>query len=137
MGRPLAPHGTEAAYKRHLRHKESPCDACAEAHRALQRAKRDAVAAPRLPKVSDAESDDDLVLIRSVLRKALRDTAASDPSKVAPIAKELRAVVEAMSPSVDPPKELTLDEQLAEARAARAARAQAANSAAVSGGKSA
>ncbi len=30
--RPMAPCGTDAAYKRHLRHGEVPCDSCREAH---------------------------------------------------------------------------------------------------------
>lgn len=31
MGRPLQPCGTIAAHRRHLRHGEAPCDACAKA----------------------------------------------------------------------------------------------------------
>lgn len=37
---PLAPHGTAAARKRHLRRGEKPCPACREAHNAAQRAAR-------------------------------------------------------------------------------------------------
>lgn len=36
--RGLAPHGTEAAHRRHLRHREVPCQACCDAHAAKQRA---------------------------------------------------------------------------------------------------
>lgn len=35
--RKLAPHGTTAAYRRHERHGEPPCEECREAHRKFQR----------------------------------------------------------------------------------------------------
>jgi hypothetical protein len=103
----------------------------------VQRAKREKSRPERLPKVSDVSSEDDLRLIRDTLRQALRDVAQSEPSKLAPIAKELRAVVEAMNPPAEKPKEASLADQLAAARAARAARAEGSHSSAVSGGDTA
>lgn len=38
--RPLAPHGTTAAYQRHRRHGEKPCPACAEAESRDRTARR-------------------------------------------------------------------------------------------------
>jgi hypothetical protein len=67
---------------------------------------------------------DDLELIVSTLRTAFKTVAEKDPTRVAPIAREFRAAVEATRGPAEPPKELTLAEQLAQARAARAARAQ-------------
>jgi len=37
MARQLQPCGTPAAYRRHLRHGEQPCDACRDAMRAYQK----------------------------------------------------------------------------------------------------
>ena len=65
---------------------------------------------------------DDLQLIVDTLRVALKATVKKDPSKIAPIARELRYAVEAARGPVEAPKEMTLAEQLAEARASRAAR---------------
>lgn len=49
MGRQLKPCGTEAAYKRHKRNGEAPCDACARAHRDGQRGRDRGVALTLLP----------------------------------------------------------------------------------------
>lgn len=49
--------------------------------------------------------------------------AEDSPDKVAPLARELRATLLAMTAGSEKPKELSLAEQLAEARAARASRA--------------
>jgi len=66
---------------------------------------------------------DDMKLILDALRKALKTVAEEDPARIAPVAREFRAVVEAVRGPAEPPKELSLADQLAEARAARAARA--------------
>jgi hypothetical protein len=39
--RPLAPHGTTAAYARHLNHGDEPCEPCREANNDLKRGQRD------------------------------------------------------------------------------------------------
>lgn len=129
MGRPKAPCGTDAAYRRHLRNGEPVDDACRKAHTMAGRAHRRSPAAgvgDASPGAAAAASDgdgDDMQLIVDTLRKAFKAVAAEDPTKLAPIAREFRAAVEAARGPVEPPKELTLAEQLAEARAARAARA--------------
>lgn len=51
--RELKPHGTLAAYRRHLRHGETPCNACREASRNSRRANREAVR-PKLTAVPDS-----------------------------------------------------------------------------------
>jgi hypothetical protein len=38
MARPLKPCGTRAAYQRHLKNREVPCQACTEANRATAQA---------------------------------------------------------------------------------------------------
>lgn len=132
MGRPKAPCGTDSAYRRHLRNNDPVDAACRQAHTEAQRAGRRSPAAARPGTAQDSSSDqstdapavDDLELIVSTLRKAFTAVAEKDPTKVAPIAREFRAAVEAKRGPAEPPKELTLAEQLAEARAARAARAK-------------
>lgn len=42
-GPPLQPHGTEAAYKRHLSQKTTPCSACKGAHADTNRARNRAL----------------------------------------------------------------------------------------------
>jgi hypothetical protein len=61
-------------------------------------------------------------LIVDTLRTAFTSIAAADPTRLAPIAREFRAAVEATRNSALPEKELSLADQLAAARAARAAR---------------
>ncbi|GAA3009137.1 hypothetical protein [Microbacterium aurantiacum] len=134
MGRPKAPCGTDAAYRRHLRNDEPVDEACRDAHAATRRAsRRSPAAAPSAPKTTEPPDDDDvaddgetddLELIVKTLRKAFVKIAADDPTKLAPIAREFRTAVESTRGPVEPPKELTLAEQLAQARAARAARTQ-------------
>lgn len=128
MARPKAPCGTDAAYRRHLRNEEPVDDACREAHAAAQRSARRSPAASSAleapPDLTDEVDGDDMVLLVDTLRKAFVTIAAADPTKLAPIAREFRSAVEASRPAVDAPKELSLAEQLAEARAARAARTQ-------------
>ena len=48
VGRPQSPCGTNAAYYRHLRNRESPCDACRTAHR-TQKALNSRLATNRRP----------------------------------------------------------------------------------------
>jgi len=133
MGRPKAPCGTDAAYRRHLRNGEPVDDACRQAHTDAQRARRrspaaqpDTVDAPAFTR-DDANADeldgDDMKLIVNTLRTAFKTVAEKDPTKLAPIAREFRTAVVEASRAGDAPKELSLADQLAAARAARAARA--------------
>ncbi|WP_270366152.1 hypothetical protein [Microbacterium algeriense] len=133
MGRPKAPCGTDAAYRRHLREGVEVDEACRRAHTEAGRkpSKRSKPRAPRSPAFvptadappsDNAEQPDDMKLIVDTLRTAFTTIAASDPTRLAPISREFRAAVEATRGPADAPKELSLADQLAQARAARAAR---------------
>lgn len=133
MARQKAPCGTDAAYRRHLRNKEPVDPACQKAHAEAGRGKRPttsqdqsarSVANTPNPSELASESIDDEQLIIDTLRKAMLSVATTDPEKVAPIAREFRAALQASKPPSEQPKELSLADQLAAARAARAARAQ-------------
>ena len=130
MPRPLAPHGTVAAYKRHLKLREEPCEPCREAKRAARRGEYEASKAPRadvvVPSTLPAASGADIADLEDIARTltvSMRAVAQESPEKVAPIARELRATVLAMGAGSEKPKELSLADQLAAAREARAARA--------------
>lgn len=120
MGRAESPCGTVSAYKRHLRRNETPCDPCRDAKRNAQRDARKLPGA--ITNKVDADTDD-LMLIMDTLRSALVAVADSAPDKIAPIAREFRAAIAAASEPADKPREMSLADQLAEARAARATRA--------------
>lgn len=81
MARELKPCGTEAAYRRHKRRGEEPCEVCARWLREDRRAKR-AVGTPKLgdvPSVPPASSVDPLEEALDslrVIREVLRDGAA-------------------------------------------------------------
>lgn len=146
MPRPPAPCGTDAAYRRHLRNKEPVDDACRAAHAAAGRASsgRPALTVVRLapadtpgaepaasspstapgePADEDTSKDerDDGEMLVDVLRRALLKVSSSDPGKIAPIAREFRAAIALSGGPTRATKEPTLAEQLAAARAARAA----------------
>lgn len=134
MGRPKAPCGTDAAYRRHLREGVEVDEACRRAHteagrKSSGRATPRAVAkpvftpTPEVPPVDDAEQPDDMKLIVDTLRTVFKNVAETDPTRIAPIARVFQTAVEATRGPVETPKELTLADQLAQARAARAARA--------------
>lgn len=130
MPRSLAPHGTVAAYKRHLRHREEPCVPCREAKREARRAeyrasrgRKGESADTETPSPVAPEDLGDLELIAQTLRESMLKVAKESPEKVAPIARELRATLVALGAGTEKPKEASLADQLAEARAARAARA--------------
>jgi hypothetical protein len=130
MPRPLAPHGTVAAYKRHLKLRDEPCDACRDAKRAARRDEYESAKSQQHKSGDSAgssagTSEDiaDLADIARTLSVSMRAVAEDAPEKVAPLARELRATLLAMNAGSEKPKELSLAEQLAEARAARASRA--------------
>ena len=139
MSRPKAPCGTDAAYRRHLKHGESVDDACRDAHAEAGRESRRtgaSIVVVTSPDDQDDDADDaddnpvapdpadDMKLIVDTLRTVFKNVAEADPLKIAPIAREFRTAVESTRGPVEPPKEMSLVEQLAEARRARAARAQ-------------
>ena len=97
MGKPVAPCGTVAAYRRHLRHSEEPCEACRAANREKPRAERGArqpsariielVPAPP-PEMTRLE---ELREQREILRSILDDPECSARDAAA-VSRELRAV---------------------------------------------
>lgn len=134
MGRPKAPCGTDAAYRRHLREGVEVDEACRRAHteagrKSSGRTKPRAAAqpaftpTPETPPADDAKHPDDMKLIVDTLRSVFKTVAEKDPTRIAPIARVFQTAVEATRGPVETPKELTFDDQLAQARAARAARA--------------
>ena len=133
MGRPKAPCGTDAAYRRHLREGGEVDEACRRAHTEAGRkssgrtkpraaAKPEFTPAPEAPPTDDVEQPDDMKLIVDTLRTVFKNVAEKDPTRIAPIARVFQTAVEATRGPVETPKELTLADQLAAARAARATR---------------
>ena len=132
MPRPRARCGTESAYRRHLRHGEPVDDACRRAHNENNRLRRNPTATPQpvdQVEVLTAEEpaalaagDDELAHVIRVLREVFDKLAESDPGRLAPIARLYLTALDAAKEPVEVPKELSLAEQLAEARAARVAR---------------
>lgn len=118
-----AEHGTDAGYQREVRAKRKggpePCDACKAAHRehvrakrAADRAERESLAAAGFADAFDTRPPDtlpghtpdnapsgvpsrlaDLWSMRDTLRAGIAAQARLDPSKLAPLTKELRAVL--------------------------------------------
>ena len=101
MPRPLAPCGTEAAYRRHLRRGEKPCYECRVASseaRSRRRAKHkpEVEALPPAPAPAVTESlsrADELELLRQTIWDGLRWAKENDPKAIASLARELRATV--------------------------------------------
>ena len=136
MGRPKAPCGTDAAYRRHLREGVEVDEACRRAHTEAGR-KSSGRKTPRFDASTGSEraageadatdqsggETDDMKLIVDTLRTVFKTVAEKDPTRIAPIATVFQKAVEATRGPVEPPKELSLADQLAQARAARAARA--------------
>lgn len=97
MPRKPSPCGTKAAYERHLRSGEEPCEACTRANTVAQRKKRDAARKPSEPLkgVAAPEADsrlEDLWRQREVLWQAIQWAIQDDPSRVAALSKELREI---------------------------------------------
>jgi hypothetical protein len=104
MARKLAPCGTEAAYKRHLRKGEAPCDECTVAHRLYRRDQRRKPLPPEIlapvddieePEESDDDGEElsreqDLLAMRKILMKSLDRAAEIELRAVAGLSKELR-----------------------------------------------
>lgn len=130
----LKPCGTEAAYRRHLRAGEDPCDECREAHRsvnaigrkaaaeadALERRSRLMVVGADLPEVRDAKTtalaaelpdmDTELAWMYDVLKQSLAD---APPQNRPGIVREMRDVLRERRESVPESDGQSLDEQLA------------------------
>lgn len=97
MARKTAPCGTPAAYNRHIRRKERPCDPCSQANRLYKRDLREkqALAIAKLTAIPDPPSGltrlEELQEQRDRLHEILH-SATCPPGAAAAISKELRAV---------------------------------------------
>jgi len=97
MPRPLAPHGTYSAYKRHLREKSTVCELCVGARderTAAQRAERRPQSSAPPPSDSaglppGTETDYRVALERNLklVSDALEKVALDEPAKLAPLSK--------------------------------------------------
>ena len=109
MARALKPCGTVAAYRRHRKNNEEPCDPCREANATVQRERRDAKKAERNKRFADefrdvkvrVESDtrlgssrlSDLERQRVLVLGALEGiTAAVEIKSIPQLSKELREI---------------------------------------------
>lgn len=109
MARALKPCGTVAAYRRHRKNNEEPCDPCREANATVQRERRDAKKAEKNKRFADEfrdvkvrmESDtplgssrlSDLERQRVLVLGALEGITAADEIKSIPqLSKELREI---------------------------------------------
>lgn len=130
MARSLQPCGTPAAYRRHLRNGEVACAECKAAIARVKMARLDgdrderkvSVLSPARPLVSgDDESVDALADARANLRIVKAALKEAVPREVAALSKRRQELVEFISKS-DSTQEVSLADQLAAARDARARR---------------
>lgn len=101
--RVLKPCGTEAAYRRHLKNSEPPCDDCRKAAREARVAQRNKSKALCLTPGELAVLNDEQVL-REVLEQLRLRLPDAPPNAAAPIAKGIRDTLEALR-SLSEPKE--------------------------------
>lgn len=129
MARKLKPHGTPAAYRRHLRHGEKPCEACrlavAEYKRNLRQTHKRLNALPVALAVAEAapvpEEIDAVADARENLRVITAAMAAAPPQALAGLSKRRQELVEFISSaSGADQREESLSEQLAALRSRRA-----------------
>ena len=134
MARPKAPCGTDAAYRRHLRAGESPCERCRDAHRDANARYRSApavvaevVVESEPAPVSDSEHVKDLRAQRKALQLAIDWALGNDPKAVPAASRELREVNAELEKLTGASSDVqgvpSLADQLAAARAVREARA--------------
>ena len=101
MARELKPCGTYAAYRRHLRNDEAPCEECRQAARDQKNVRKDAArqeaadaAREATPPVEEIDRRQILLEVLASLRGQLRE---DPPQSVASIAKQIRDTVDALS----------------------------------------
>lgn len=137
MGKAPSPCGTPAAYRRHLRHKESPCDACRKAKRGEARQQRDearkaevatiptrpplVAAAPPATRLGSSEKSD-LEMARDSLVEAIDLVRAVDPTRLPGLVRELRETWKTMRDLTAKGADESPEDEFAKARAAREAR---------------
>ena len=101
MARPLKPCGTFAAYRRHLKAEEQPCEPCKQAARDQKNDRKDAqrtkaaeAARDATPPVEEIDRRQILLEVLASLRGQLRE---APPQSVASIAKQIRDTVDALA----------------------------------------
>ena len=95
MARDLQPCGTTAAYQRHRRRREDPCDDCKRAWREAKAAKVEdrrgaAVVAARDARPPAGEQFDQVAILEEVLSTLRGQLREAPPQSVAAIAKQVR-----------------------------------------------
>ena len=140
MGKAPSPCGTPAAYRRHLRHKESPCAACRKAKRGEAQQQRDEVrksavptiptcppivaavpSAPTSPGPVSSEKGD-LEMARDSLVEAIDLVRTEDPTRLPGLVRELRETWKALRDLTAKGADESPEDEFAKARAAREAR---------------
>ena len=140
MGKAPSPCGTPAAYRRHLRHKESPCAACRKAKRGEAQQQRDearksavpttptcpplVAAVPSAPASPGPVSSEkgDLEMARDSLVEAIDQVRAEDPTRLPGLVRELRETWKALRDLTAKGADESPEDEFAKARAAREAR---------------
>lgn len=140
MGKAPSPCGTPAAYRRHLRHKESPCAACRRAKRGEAQQQRDearksavptiptrpplVAAVPSAPASPGPVSSEkgDLEMARDSLVDAIDLVRTEDPTRLPGLVRELRETWKALRDLTGKGADESPADEFAKARAAREAR---------------
>lgn len=105
MARELKPCGTSAAYRRHLRKRQVPCEACRAAARDEKRAQRAASLDERVPLPEDVPVRKRLAELRwqaELLRTSIVWASTHSPARLPSLSKERRetlAEIEALGES--------------------------------------
>lgn len=123
MARELKPCGTFAAYRRHLKAKETPCEPCRQAARDqknqrkdAQRAKAAEAARAATPPVAEVDRREILLEVLASLRGQLQE---APPQSVASIAKQIRDTVDALAPAEVSVEQVNPVDEIARRREAR------------------
>ena len=140
MGRATSPCGTPAAYRRHLRRKESPCAACRKAKRGEAQQQRDearksavpttptcpplVAAVPSAPAPPGPVSSEkgDLEMARDSMVEAIDLVRTEDPTRLPGLVRELRETWKALRDLTAKGADESPEDEFAKARAAREAR---------------
>ena len=144
MPRLRAPHGTDAAFKRHKREGDAPCAECVAAHEATLTGKREkpAVEVPTEVVPAAPVTDEGHISRLEVLQEMLQQSRGTilalrrtNPSRVYLLLREQREILAEIADlqGNGQVKGVTLADQLAEARARRGADAQGVDDSAAGG----
>lgn len=124
VARELKPCGTPAAYRRHLRNHEPPCEACREAaakyKRGLRQVRKRLAAAPVVLAVAEAAPVPDVIDVVADAKENLRIVAAAmaaaPPQALAGLSKRRQELVDFIVGATKSEEGGSLSEQLAALR---------------------